>query len=290
VISINRIFIDRRDAGRRLARRLDSLRREDPVVLGLPRGGVPVAFEVAKALHAPLDVLIVRKLGVPFQPELAMGAIGEEGIRVINSDVVRMAQLSEAEVAAVERREHRELERRTRSLRGGTPRLSLLNRTAIIVDDGVATGSTARAACLVARVARARKVVFAAPVGTAEAIKRLHGDADEVVCPEVPAMFFAISEAYEDFTQTSDLEVADLLRRAALAVRPRPVVTTTPQQGAAPPGPNDRDADVTVPVAGGLELYGRQPLQPAEPVCGLGPRQGGTRHFSLRPARAGRGA
>src|SRR6516225_4591521 len=144
-------FRDRSDAGRQLASRLLPLRGTDAVVLGLPRGGVAVAAQVARALDAPLDVILVRKLGVPSQPELGMGAIGEEGARVINADVVRYAQVSEADIRAVERRERAELERRIKRYRGDTPREPLAGRTAILVDDGIATGSTARAACQVAR-------------------------------------------------------------------------------------------------------------------------------------------
>src|SRR5690606_13759866 len=140
-------FADRVDAGRRLASRLQHLRDESVVVLGLPRGGVPVASEVARALDAPLDVIVVRKLGVPFQPELGMGAIGEDGVRIIIDEIVRMAGVSISELAAVETRERAELERRAQRFRGGRPRAALAGRTAVIVDDGIATGSTARAAC-----------------------------------------------------------------------------------------------------------------------------------------------
>ncbi len=146
-----RLFDDRVDAGRQLAERLESLRGQDIVVLGLPRGGVPVAFEVAKALRAPLDVLVVRKLGVPFQPELTFGAIGEGGVRVINEAVVREADLSEEEMAAVEAEQRVELARRAERFRRGHDQISLAGRTAVIVDDGVATGATAKAACQVAR-------------------------------------------------------------------------------------------------------------------------------------------
>ena len=144
-------FADRLDAGRRLAARLEHLRGQPVVVLGLPRGGVPVAFEVARSLDAPLDVIVVRKLGVPFQPELGMGAIGEDGIRIINDEIVAMARISESDLAAVEARERAELERRARRFRGDRPRSPLTGRTVVIVDDGIATGSTARAACQVAR-------------------------------------------------------------------------------------------------------------------------------------------
>ncbi len=253
-------FINRADAGRRLARQLRQLRRDNPVVLALPRGGVPIAFEVAKALLAPLDVLVVRKLGVPFQPELAMGAIGEGGVRVINTDVVRSAQISEADIAAVEDRERAELEQRVRRLRTGTPRVPLADRTVIIVDDGIATGSTVRAACRVARAQHARKVVIAAPVGAAQAIKSLRRDADEVVCLEIPTLFFAIGQWYEDFTQVSDEQVVDLLRRTAAW----PIMVSAPQQGSAQPGPRDRDEDVAIP-AGSIELAGRLAL-PTEPL------------------------
>lgn len=253
-------FINRADAGRRLARQLRPLREQNPVVLGLPRGGVPVAFEVAKALRVPLDVLVVRKLGVPFQPELGMGALGEGGIRVINQDVVRAAQLTEAEIAAVEERERAELEARARRLRAGTPRVPLVDRTVIIVDDGIATGSTARAACRVARAHHARKVVVATPVAAAQAVKSLRRDADEVICLETPSVFFAIGQWYGDFTQTSDEQVVDLLRRAAAW----PITVSAPQQGAAAPGPTDRDEEVRL-AAGSIDLAGRLTI-PSDPA------------------------
>jgi uncharacterized protein (TIGR00369 family) len=205
-------FRDRSDAGRRLASRLQSLRGQDVVVLGLPRGGVPVAAEVARALAAPLDVILVRKLGVPAQPELGMGAIGEPDTRVINPDVVRYAQVSEAEIAEVERRERTELQRRVQRFRGDAPRESLAGRIAVVVDDGMATGSTARAACQVARAQGAAKVVLAVPVAPPSADGTMAGDADEVICLETPERFLAIGEWYEDFSQTSDEEVVSLLR------------------------------------------------------------------------------
>jgi uncharacterized protein (TIGR00369 family) len=207
-------FRDRSDAGRQLASRLLPLRGKDVVVLGLPRGGVAVAAEVARALDAPLDVILVRKLGVPAQPELGMGAIGEGDARVINTDVVRYSGASEADINAVEQRERAELERRTKRFRGDAPREPLAGRIAILVDDGIATGSTARAACQVARAQGAARVVLAAPVAPPSARSTLAGDADELVCLETPERFLAIGEWYDDFSQTRDEEVVSLLRAA----------------------------------------------------------------------------
>jgi putative phosphoribosyl transferase len=158
------VFLDRLDAGQRLGERLSSLRGPDIVVLGLPRGGVPVAFEVARVLGAPLDVLVVRKLGVPFQPELAMGAIGEDGALVLNHGVMQQIQISRSKFVAIEQRERAELESQATRYRNGYPRISLVGRTAVVVDDGIATGSTARAACRVARAQHAARVVLAVPV------------------------------------------------------------------------------------------------------------------------------
>ncbi|GIH62663.1 phosphoribosyltransferase [Microbispora siamensis] len=209
------MFVDRRDAGLRLGERLRGLPgTEDAVVLGLPRGGVPVAFQVARALGAPLDVIVVRKLGVPYQPELGFGAIGEGGVRVVNPDVVRLANITRAEMAEVERRERAELERRARRFRGGREPVDLAGRTVIVVDDGIATGGTARAACQVARAHGASRVVLAVPVGAPETIASLRRDADEVVCLDTPDHFYAIGAWYDDFTQTSDEDVVDCLRRA----------------------------------------------------------------------------
>src|SRR6266542_785441 len=157
-------FRDRREAGRRLAERLSGLRASSPLVLGLPRGGVPVAFEVAEALGAPLDVLVVRKLGVPFQPELGMGAVSEDGVRVINPEIVDLAGVSENVLAAVQAREQAEVDARAGWYRPVRPREPLDGRVAVVVDDGIATGSTARAACQIARVLGAARVVLAVPV------------------------------------------------------------------------------------------------------------------------------
>jgi len=206
-------FENRRIAGQRLAHRLAGIPRAGLVVLGLPRGGVPVAYEVARALGAPLDVILVRKLGVPSQPELAMGAIGEDGVRVVNDEVARYVSVGERDFAAVEARERVELERRARLFRGGRVRESLVGRTALIVDDGIATGSTVRAACRVARAHGAAQVIVATPVAPPRTTARLQNDADEVVVLESPEHFLAIGEFYADFTQTTDDEVVDLLAR-----------------------------------------------------------------------------
>jgi putative phosphoribosyl transferase len=217
-------FRDRKDAGRRLA---ELLRRadcggHDVVVLALPRGGVPVAFEVASALRAPLDVIVVRKLGVPFQPELAMGAIGEEGVRVANKDVLRMTGLDAIDLQVAEGRERVELGERARRYRQGRRRIDVAGRCAIIVDDGIATGSSARAACHVARALGAARIVLAAPVASRLAAEELRGACDTFVCLEIPDPFFAVGEWYQDFSQTSDDEVIALLGKAALAAAPPP--------------------------------------------------------------------
>jgi putative phosphoribosyl transferase len=207
-------FRDRREAGRRLAERLSVLRASSPLVLGLPRGGVPVAYEVASALGAPLDVLVVRKLGVPFQPELGMGAVGEDGVRVLNADVLRQAGITETQLAEVEARERAAVEERAARLRRGRPAIPLDGRTVVIVDDGLATGGTARAAVRVARERGAERVVLAVPVAPPETVAVLRRDADDVVAVETPEPFFAIGGWYSDFSPTSDDEVVALLGRA----------------------------------------------------------------------------
>ena len=210
-------FQDREDAGRQLGRRLAPLAGRDVVVLGLPRGGVPVAAEVARALGAPLDVVLVRKLGLPRRPELAMGAVGEDGVVVLNEDVLQAGRVDEATLADAERRERAELERRARQLRGNRTRRPLEGRTAVVVDDGIATGATARAACAVVRAHGAARVVLAVPVGSPRALGDLAPTVDEVVCLESPQRFAAVGQAYEDFRPTGDDEVLALLQRPAPA-------------------------------------------------------------------------
>ena len=210
-------LLNRVHAGRMLAELLEQqgVADQNTVVLGLPRGGVPVAYEVAVALNLPLDVIIVRKLGAPSQPELALGAIGEDGIRTINENILAAAGVSAADLAANEKRQRADLERSVERLRGTRPRIPLTGRTALIIDDGIATGSTVRAACHVARAHGATRVVVAAPVAPIRTAAELRGDADEVFCVATPEPFWAIGEFYDDFTQTSDEEVSRLLAKAA---------------------------------------------------------------------------
>ncbi|MGW7440699.1 phosphoribosyltransferase family protein [Streptomyces sp. NPDC054849] len=238
------LFTHRADAGERLAEALRHLQGEDPVVLGLPRGGVPVAFPVARALGAPLDVIVVRKLGVPYHRELGFGAIGEGGVRVISDNIVRSSRVSQADLAAVEHTEEAELARQARRFRGDRPRVNLEGRTVILVDDGIATGATAAAACEVVRAQGAARVVLAVPVAPPDAVAWLRTEADEVVCLSTPPAFRAVGEWYQDFSQTPDEEVVSLLARAAAGPAPGP--------GAAA---SARSAPVEVD-AGGLVLAG----------------------------------
>jgi len=214
-------FRDREDAGRRLAEevRMRDLGAAGVVVLGLPRGGVPVAFQIAGAIGAPLDVVIVRKLGVPLKIELAMGAIGEGGVRILNQEIVQSAGVSEDELSAVERRERANLQQGAIRFRGGHPPMELSGRAAVVVDDGMATGSTARAACQVARAHGAGRVVMAVPVASRSSISLLSEICEEVVCLEDPEPFLAVGEWYQDFSPTTDDEVVALMDRAATGQR-----------------------------------------------------------------------
>ncbi|MFF9853571.1 phosphoribosyltransferase family protein [Streptomyces litmocidini] len=232
-------FSDRTDAGRQLAARLDHLKGHDVVVLGLPRGGVPVAAEVADALDAPLDICLVRKLGVPHQPELAMGALGEGGVRVLNERVLREIGVSGHDLAVVEEREHAELDQRARRYRGSRSSVPLDGRTVVVVDDGLATGATALAACRVARARGAARIVLAVPVAPRGWTTRVGDDADEAVSVHTPDLFFAIGQFYQDFSQTPDAEVIACLDRSRAAR-----------------GPDARGTDVRIPVSG-VTLDGR---------------------------------
>jgi putative phosphoribosyl transferase len=209
-------FRDRHDAGRRLAAALGSYAgQEDVLVLALPRGGVPVGYEVARALGAPLDVMQVRKLGVPGHEELAMGAIASGGVRILSESVVQALKIPERVIATVAAAEEQELDRRERIYREGRPFPEVRGRTVILVDDGLATGSTMRAAAAALRAQEAGRLVAAVPVAPKETCDALRDLVDDVVCAVTPEPFLAVGEWYEDFTQTSDADVKDLLRRAA---------------------------------------------------------------------------
>jgi putative phosphoribosyl transferase len=208
-------FKDRSDAGRRLAAALKAYRRQKPVVLALPRGGVPVAAEVCAALDAPLDLIIARKIGLPIQPELAMGAIAEGGEPAIvrNEEIIALAGITEAEFKAVCDREHREIERRRRRYLGDRAPVEVAGRTAIVIDDGIATGATMRAALLAVRARKPKQVVMAVPVAPTSTLDALRRDADDIVCLEDHEPFGAIGMFYRDFRQVSDEEVVDFLAR-----------------------------------------------------------------------------
>jgi predicted phosphoribosyltransferase len=211
-MSQNKRFRDRHDAGRQLARALDRYAHHaDTIVLGLPRGGVPVAYEVARALDVPLDVFLVRKLGTPGHEELAMGAIASGGIRVVNEQVRSMLQVTDDAIARVAAREQEELERRERAYRGDAPSPDLHGRTVIVVDDGLATGSTMRAAAQALRALEPRWLVVAVPVAAPETCNELRDIVDDVVCVRTPERFQAVGLWYDDFSQTTDDEVRALL-------------------------------------------------------------------------------
>jgi putative phosphoribosyl transferase len=205
-------FQDRREAGRVLAERLREFANDPNVlVLALPRGGVPVAYEIARALALPLDVFIVRKLGVPGHEELAMGAIASGGVRVFNEEVVDRLRISDQRIDAVAAREQQEIDRRELEYRGDLPPVNLRDRKIILVDDGLATGATMRAAVRALREAGASEIIVSVPVGSIEALERIGREADDIVCPLAPEDFQAVGQFYEDFSQTSDEEVRELL-------------------------------------------------------------------------------
>ena len=212
---MERIFPNRAEAGRQLAERLSAYRgRDDAIILGLPRGGVPVAYEVAQQLGLPLDVFVVRKLGVPGYEELAMGAIASGNVSVLNEDVMRALPNSEAILETVMAQEKIELERREARYRQDRPARDLRGRVVILVDDGLATGATMRAAAAALREKGVARIVVAVPVGAPETCRELEAEVDEVICAFKPAFFHGVGQFYEDFSQTTDEEVRELLIRA----------------------------------------------------------------------------
>jgi putative phosphoribosyl transferase len=213
---MERAFPNRAEAGRLLAEKLEKYAgRDDVIVLGLPRGGVPVAYEVAKSLRVPLDVFIVRKLGVPGFEELAAGALASGGVRVLNEDVLRALPNADEIIESVTAKETAELERREKSYRDDRPAPELRDRVVILVDDGLATGATMRAAVKALRQRGVAKIVVAVPVGPPDTCREFEDEADETICASTPEFFQAVGQYYEDFSQTSDEEVRDLLARAA---------------------------------------------------------------------------
>lgn len=209
------IYRDRGHAGRTLGEEVARVRgMADPIVLALPRGGVPVAFEVAEALDAPLDLILVRKLGAPGQEEIALGAIASGGVRVLNEEIIRQLRVTPEQLEIVAARERVELRRREQAYRGGRPYPQVADRTAVLVDDGLATGATMRAAARALRQLHPASVVVAVPVAPLSTIEALRREVDDVVCPASPAPFFGVGMWYGDFTQTTDAEVRALLGRA----------------------------------------------------------------------------
>lgn len=254
----SRMFADRDEAGRRLAALLTRLRGQPIVVLGLPRGGIPVAEQVARSLGAPLDAIIVRKLGVPWQPELAMGAVGEDGVMVTSPDVIQLAGVTQEQLDRIAAREQAAVAARAERYRTRHRRLDLTGKTAVVVDDGIATGATARAACQVARQHGASRVILAVPVAPPGSQERFCAAADEFVCVATPPGFAAIGEFYENFSQVSDDEVMASLDRAQALASPAP----SGQPAGHPRVPTVTDKDPTVTdkevtaVAGATRLPG----------------------------------
>lgn len=218
------LFRDRREAGRTLGARLRTVIREPhPIVLALPRGGVPVGFEVAQALHADLDIFLVRKLGVPGHEELGMGALASGGIRVLNHNLIEQLGIAPVLIDRVTEQEQQEIERRERVYRQDRPPLPVSQRTVVLVDDGLATGATMLAATRALRAGAPKRIIIAVPVASREACDELREHADQIVCAATPEPFYAVGVWYEDFTQTSDAEVRELLERAAALIAGNPV-------------------------------------------------------------------
>jgi putative phosphoribosyl transferase len=215
-VNIELPYRDRRQAGRIVAQQLHQYAdREGLIILGLARGGVPVAYEIAASLDAPLDVFVVRKLGVPGREELAMGAIASGGVRVLNSEVIAALKIQKAIIQEVTEREERELSRRENELRGANPPLYLEGKSIILVDDGLATGATMRAAIQALKLHNVKRCTVAVPVGAPRACAQVQAQVNEVLCPAIPESFRGVGQFYEDFTQTTDEEVRDLLSRAS---------------------------------------------------------------------------
>ena len=243
-------FLDRRDAGRRLAAKLAALADERPVVVALPRGGVPVAFEVARALEAPLDILLVRKLGAPANPEFAVGAIAEDGTQVVNIAVARRIGMSPQTLEATVEREAAELRRRVERYRDGRHPVDVGGRTVIVIDDGIATGLTDLAAVRALRARGATRIVVAVPVGPPDSLARVGGEADEIVCHTTPRELIGVGRWYRDFSAVSDEEVLALLAQAAAEIHGRG-------------GPLARGESAGAPVGGGSHGNQRAPTEPA---------------------------
>ena len=270
-------FLNRAEAGAFLAGQLRSYAgRPDLLVLGIPRGGVPVAFEVARSLHAPLDVVVVRKLGVPEQPELAFGAIASGGIRILNQEVVTELGVPQSVIEAVTRREQRELERREHAFRGEKAAVDPGGRTVILVDDGLATGATMRVAIAALRQRQPARLVVAVPVAPSDVCRAIRALADAMVCPIVSDAFFAVGQWYVDFSPTSDDEVRELLQRAA-SPAPGSSMTAAPQ-----PGTFDQEVSHMARKRKDRKPEDRLPVPPAENE--IDPVQKAQPEKDLRPA------
>lgn len=272
------LFTNREDAGRQLAGRLEHLRGQPVVVLGLPRGGVPVAAQVAQALAAPLDVIVVRKIGVPFQPELAMGAVGEDGVQVSDPCIIRAGAIKPEEFAAARAREQATVNARAARYRSHRPRTPLTGRVAVVVDDGIATGSTARAACQIARAHGAARVVLAVPIAPRDWESRIGSDADELVCVETPLHFYAIGEFYADFSQLTDDDVIACLDLTARRQAASSAVDAIAAAGASDP---PEGAEVW-PTAGEVELAGYMTIPEQAPGVVLFAHGSGSSRHSPR--------